>query len=122
MCGGATVFSGHQFFGLLHTTHPYPPINSVTVSSCGILSNGGANRFSLVSRDLFGMVGQATVFGQHMLIYDFSFAVIGMPLKYAQRMPACFTYSDAQSLMEKCATPILRQVKSDFTRYWYGDE
>ncbi|KAL9276565.1 hypothetical protein ACSQ67_025894 [Phaseolus vulgaris] len=36
-------------------------------------------------------------------------------------MPACFTYSDAQSLRKKCATPILKQVKSDFTRYWYGD-
>ncbi|KAK8470094.1 hypothetical protein PHAVU_004G063400 [Phaseolus vulgaris] len=40
---------------------------------------------------------------------------------YAQLMPACFTYSDAQSLRKKCATPILKQVKSDFTRYWYGD-
>ncbi|WVZ14107.1 hypothetical protein V8G54_011673, partial [Vigna mungo] len=41
---------------------------------------------------------------------------------YAKLMPACFTYSNAQSLWETCATPILKQVKSDFTRYCYGDE
>ncbi|KAE8695251.1 leucine-rich repeat containing protein [Hibiscus syriacus] len=34
----------------------------------------------------------------------------------------CVTYSDAQMLRETCATPILKQVRNDFTRYRYGDE
>jgi len=33
-------------------------------------------------------------------------------LQYAKLIPACFRYSDAQSLREKCATPILKQVIS----------
>ncbi|KAL9323745.1 hypothetical protein ACSQ67_008602 [Phaseolus vulgaris] len=99
MCGGATVLSGHQFFVLPHTTHPYPPINSVT--ACFFISDS------------------AKCWCQSLQL---GFNVIGMPLKYAQLMPACFTYSDAKILTEKCATPILKQVKSDFTRYWYGDE
>ncbi|KAJ1412781.1 hypothetical protein SESBI_20216 [Sesbania bispinosa] len=46
-----------------------------------------------------------------------------MALKYAELKPVpCLTYSDAQRLQEKCATPILKQVKSDVTRYRYGDE
>ncbi|KAL9325495.1 hypothetical protein ACSQ67_006140 [Phaseolus vulgaris] len=45
------------------------------------------------------------------VLSPYSFAtVIGMPLKYAQLMPACFTYSDAKILTEKCATPILKQA------------
>ncbi|KAG4911905.1 hypothetical protein AAZX31_19G040400 [Glycine max] len=58
-----------------------------------------------------------------MLTYGFPLAIIGMALKYAELKPVpCLTYSDAQSLREKCATPILKQVKSDVTRYRYGDE
>ncbi|XP_072086272.1 uncharacterized protein [Arachis hypogaea] len=58
-----------------------------------------------------------------MLTYGFPLAIIGMALKYAELKPVpCLTYSDAQSLSEKCATPILKQVKSDVTRFRYGDE
>ncbi|CAJ1947392.1 unnamed protein product [Sphenostylis stenocarpa] len=89
-----------------------------------------------------------------MLTYGFPLAIIGMALKYAELKPVpCLTYSDAQSLREKCATTILKQVincrfiltarlgstpclvrnllsdhlvlsqvKSDVTRYRYGDE
>ncbi|XP_061364354.1 uncharacterized protein LOC133307811 [Gastrolobium bilobum] len=58
-----------------------------------------------------------------MLTYGFPLAIIGMALKYAELKPVpCLTYSDAQSLQEKCATPILKQVKNDVTRYRYGDE
>ncbi|XP_020596401.1 uncharacterized protein LOC110036325 isoform X2 [Phalaenopsis equestris] len=58
-----------------------------------------------------------------MLTYGFPLAVIGMALKYAELKPVpCITYSDAQSLREKCATPILKQVRNDVTRFCYGDE
>lgn len=36
-------------------------------------------------------------------------------LQYAELKPVpCLTYSDAQMLREKCATPILKQVKFTF--------
>ncbi|CAA7402156.1 unnamed protein product [Spirodela intermedia] len=58
-----------------------------------------------------------------MLTYGFPLAIIGMALKYAELKPVpCITYSDAQTLRESCATPILKQVRSDVTRYRYGDE
>ncbi|XP_074308281.1 uncharacterized protein LOC141643142 [Silene latifolia] len=58
-----------------------------------------------------------------MLTYGFPVAVIGMALNYAELKPVpCVTYSDAQSLREKCATEVLKQVKTDVTRYRYGDE
>ncbi|GAB4831753.1 hypothetical protein Ancab_005765 [Ancistrocladus abbreviatus] len=58
-----------------------------------------------------------------MLTYGFPLAIIGMALKYAELKPVrCLTYSDAQMLREKCATPILKQVRSDVTRFRYGDE
>ncbi|XP_004516771.1 uncharacterized protein [Cicer arietinum] len=58
-----------------------------------------------------------------MLTYGFPLAIIGMALKYAELKPVpCLTYSDAYKLQEKCATPILKQVKNDVTRYRYGDE
>ncbi|XP_052205786.1 LOW QUALITY PROTEIN: uncharacterized protein LOC127810377 [Diospyros lotus] len=58
-----------------------------------------------------------------MLTYGFPLAIIGMALKYAELKPVpCLTYLDAQTLREKCATPILKQVRSDVTRYRYGDE
>ncbi|GJN03298.1 hypothetical protein PR202_ga20728 [Eleusine coracana subsp. coracana] len=44
-------------------------------------------------------------------------------MQYAELKPVpCITYSDALSLREKCATPILKQVRSDVTRFRYGDE
>ncbi|KAK6150949.1 hypothetical protein DH2020_015881 [Rehmannia glutinosa] len=58
-----------------------------------------------------------------MLTYGFPLAIIGMALKYAELKPVpCLTYSDADALREKCATPILKQVRNDVTRYRYGDE
>lgn len=58
-----------------------------------------------------------------MLTYGFPLAIIGMALKYAELKPVpCLTYSDAQVLREKCATPILKQVRDDVIRYRYGDE
>ncbi|KAK9118516.1 hypothetical protein Scep_016609 [Stephania cephalantha] len=58
-----------------------------------------------------------------MLTYGFPLAIIGMALKYAELKPVpCITYSDAEKLREKCATPILKQVRNDVTRYRYGDE
>lgn len=58
-----------------------------------------------------------------MLTYGFPVAVIGMALKYAELKPVpCLTYSDAQLMREKCATPVLKQVKIDVTRFRYGDE
>ncbi|XP_065854277.1 uncharacterized protein [Euphorbia lathyris] len=58
-----------------------------------------------------------------MLTYGFPLAIIGMALKYAELKPVqCLTYADAQVLRETSATPILKQVRSDVTRYRYGDE
>ncbi|KAJ4850075.1 hypothetical protein Tsubulata_019369 [Turnera subulata] len=58
-----------------------------------------------------------------MLTYGFPLAIIGMALKYAELKPVpCLTYTDAQSLREKYATPILKQVRNDVIRYRYGDE
>ncbi|CDP02795.1 unnamed protein product [Coffea canephora] len=58
-----------------------------------------------------------------MLTYGFPLTIIGMALKYAELKPVpCLTHSDAQKLRESCATPTLKQVRSDVTRYRYGDE
>ncbi|WCJ25404.1 acclimation of photosynthesis to environment [Euphorbia peplus] len=58
-----------------------------------------------------------------MLTYGFPLAIIGMALKYAELKPVpCLTYADAQVLRETSATAILKQVRSDVTRYRYGDE
>ncbi|PWA68789.1 acclimation of photosynthesis to environment [Artemisia annua] len=58
-----------------------------------------------------------------MLTYGFPLSIIGMALKYAELKPVpCLTYSDAQALREKCATPILKQVRNDVIRFRYGDE
>eukprot|EP00250_Pteridium_aquilinum_P024587 c29298_g1_i1 orf=332-1186(-) len=58
-----------------------------------------------------------------MLTYGFPLAVIGMALKYAELKPVpCTTYADALALRETEATPTLQQVRSDVTRYRYGDE
>ncbi|XP_010528457.1 PREDICTED: uncharacterized protein LOC104805550 [Tarenaya hassleriana] len=58
-----------------------------------------------------------------MLTYGFPLAIIGMALKYAELKPVpCLSYSDAVKLRERYATSILKQVRSDVTRYRYGDE
>ncbi|KAG2575528.1 thylakoid membrane protein slr0575-like [Panicum virgatum] len=58
-----------------------------------------------------------------LLTYGFPLTIIGMALKYAELKPVpCTTYAGAFALREKCATPILKQVRSDVTRYRYGDE
>ncbi|KAJ8485732.1 hypothetical protein OPV22_018217 [Ensete ventricosum] len=99
------------------------------------------NEFS-VSKVSFGVIGLAVGgsllsygFGAYfsilpgsewsalMLTYGFPLAIIGMALKYAELKPVpCVTYSDAEVLRERCATPILKQVRSDVIRYRYGDE
>ncbi|CAO2175667.1 unnamed protein product [Urochloa humidicola] len=58
-----------------------------------------------------------------LLTYGFPLTIIGMALKYAELKPVPYiTYADAFALREKCATPILKQVRSDVTRFRYGDE
>nr|CAB3482767.1 unnamed protein product [Digitaria exilis] len=67
-----------------------------------------------------------------LLSYGFPLTIIGMALKaralynyvhYAELKPVpCITYADALALREKCATPIQKQVRSDVTRFRYGDE
>ncbi|KAK7266756.1 hypothetical protein RIF29_19410 [Crotalaria pallida] len=118
---------------------------SQSVSSVDVLNNGKTlipdDEFS-ISKVSFGVIGLGVGvsllsygFGAYfnilpgsewsaiMLTYGFPLAIIGMALKYAELKPVpCLTYSDAKSLQEKCATPILKQVKNDVTRYRYGDE
>ncbi|CAI5513977.1 unnamed protein product [Closterium sp. Naga37s-1] len=58
-----------------------------------------------------------------MLTYGFPTALIGFALKYAELKPVpCTSYADAVALRETQATPILQQVRSDVTRFRYGDE
>lgn len=58
-----------------------------------------------------------------MLTYGFPITIIGFALKYAELKPVpCTSYADAVDLREKEATPILLQVRSDVTRFRYGDE
>ncbi|WVZ93350.1 hypothetical protein U9M48_039337 [Paspalum notatum var. saurae] len=66
-----------------------------------------------------------------LLTYGFPLTIIGMALKattlslctYIKLKPVpCITYADAFALREKCATPIQKQVRSDVTRFRYGDE
>ncbi|GJP38242.1 hypothetical protein CLOM_g22707 [Closterium sp. NIES-68] len=58
-----------------------------------------------------------------MLTYGFPLALIGFALKYAELKPVpCTSYADAVALREQQATPILKQVRSDVTRFRYGDE
>ncbi|KAG2384391.1 uncharacterized protein HKW66_Vig0148450 [Vigna angularis] len=85
---------------------------SVSKVSFGVVGLGvGLSLLSGCSRDLHTL----------HIIHTLSLAI--SPLQYAELKPVpCITYSNAQSLQEKCATPILKQVKSDVTRYRYGDE
>lgn len=58
-----------------------------------------------------------------MLIYGFPISLIGFALKYAELEPlTCVTYDDALKLRDSQTTPILTQVRSDVTRFRYGDE
>ena len=58
-----------------------------------------------------------------LLIYGFIISLLGSALKYAQLDPLdCRTYEDADKLRASQATDIQVQVKSDTTRYRYGDE
>lgn len=64
-----------------------------------------------------------TDFSAIMLTYGFPLALIGFALKYAELKPvSCLSYADAVALREKQATTILAQVRSDVTRFRYGDE
>lgn len=58
-----------------------------------------------------------------LLIYGFPISLIGFALKYAELKPlVCQSYANAVALRDTQATPILLQVRSDVTRYRYGDE
>eukprot|EP00271_Cylindrocystis_brebissonii_P003923 TRINITY_DN15195_c0_g2_i1.p1 TRINITY_DN15195_c0_g2~~TRINITY_DN15195_c0_g2_i1.p1 ORF type:complete len:296 (+),score=37.14 TRINITY_DN15195_c0_g2_i1:169-1056(+) len=58
-----------------------------------------------------------------MLTYGFPLTLIGFALKYAELKPVpCVSYADAVKLRDAQATAILLQVRSDVTRYRYGDE
>eukprot|EP00241_Pyramimonas_parkeae_P007152 CAMPEP_0114251474 /NCGR_PEP_ID=MMETSP0058-20121206/15290_1 /TAXON_ID=36894 /ORGANISM="Pyramimonas parkeae, CCMP726" /LENGTH=308 /DNA_ID=CAMNT_0001365279 /DNA_START=38 /DNA_END=964 /DNA_ORIENTATION=- len=58
-----------------------------------------------------------------MLIYGFPISLIGAALQYAKLDPVpCLSYSKAVALRDEQATSIQLQVRSDVTRYRYGDE
>ncbi|KAM0945848.1 hypothetical protein DsansV1_C09g0088581 [Dioscorea sansibarensis] len=81
---------------------------------CSLLSYGFGAYFNILPGSEWSAI---------MLTYGFPIAIIGMALKYAELKPVpCVTYSDAQILREKCATPILKQVRDDVIRFRYGDE
>ncbi|KAH7686191.1 hypothetical protein IHE45_04G087700 [Dioscorea alata] len=81
---------------------------------CTLLSYGFGAYFNILPGSEWSAI---------MLTYGFPIAIIGMALKYAELKPVpCVTYSDAQILREKCATPILKQVRDDVIRFRYGDE
>eukprot|EP00897_Mesotaenium_endlicherianum_P008142 jgi/Mesen1/7356/ME000379S06594 len=62
-------------------------------------------------------------FSALMLTYGFPLTLIGFALKYAELKPVpCVSYKDAVALRDVQATEILIQVRSDVTRYRYGDE
>lgn len=66
---------------------------------------------------------QTTRFQELLLIYGFPISLIGFALKYAELKPLqCESYADAVALRDSQATPILLQVRSDVTRFRYGDE
>uniref|UniRef100_A0A803LKP1 Thylakoid membrane protein slr0575 n=1 Tax=Chenopodium quinoa TaxID=63459 RepID=A0A803LKP1_CHEQI len=120
--------------------HQLPPLSSSTLLLKGRLnSDSKRRRFVLISFGVVGLGSGVTLlaygFGAYfnilpgsewsalMLTYGFPVAVIGMALKYAELKPVpCVTYSDAEMVREKCATPVLKQVKTDVTRFRYGDE
>ncbi|XP_073115384.1 uncharacterized protein [Elaeis guineensis] len=132
----------HRLLFLAHAAESTQASSATTVSSS---SSGKTivpdNEFSL-AKVSFGVIGVAVGgtllsygFGAYfsflpgsewsalMLTYGFPLGIIGMALKYAELKPVpCITYSDAEVLRETCATPILKQVRNDVTRYRYGDE
>lgn len=58
-----------------------------------------------------------------LLIYGFPITLIGFALKYAELKPLdCISYADAVAARTTQATPIQLQIRSDVTRYRYGDE
>merc|ERR1719183_3221763 len=58
-----------------------------------------------------------------MLIYGFPISLIGAALQYAKLDPVpCLSYEKAIALRDAQATSIQLQVRSDVTRYRYGDE
>uniref|UniRef100_A0A0E0QHY8 Uncharacterized protein n=1 Tax=Oryza rufipogon TaxID=4529 RepID=A0A0E0QHY8_ORYRU len=70
----------------------------------------------------FGVIGLG-VGGTLLSLFDHTGQLKTFLRKYAELKPVpCTTYADAFALREKCATPILNQVRSDVTRYRYGDE
>lgn len=74
----------------------------------------------------FGAFFQFLPFGSAgavLLIYGFPIALIGAALQYAKLDPVpCTSYSASVALRDAQATSIQLQVRSDTTRYRYGDE
>ncbi|GMH04299.1 hypothetical protein Nepgr_006138 [Nepenthes gracilis] len=96
---------------------------SLSAVSFGVIGLGTGITFLSYGFGAYFNILPGSEWSALMLTYGFPLAVIGMALKYAELKPVpCLTYSDAQMLREKCATPILKQVRSDVTRYRYGDE
>eukprot|EP00249_Psilotum_nudum_P003762 c17256_g1_i1 orf=223-1047(+) len=84
------------------------------VLGLGFLSYGFGAYFSIVSGAEWSAL---------MLTYGFPLAIIGMAFKYAELKPVpCITHADALVLRETLATPVLKQVRNDVTRFRYGDE
>ncbi|XP_068643486.1 uncharacterized protein [Aristolochia californica] len=116
-----------------------PSSSTVTLSGKAIVPDDDGFSITKVSFGVIGLAVGCTLlsygFGAYfnilpgsewsalMLTYGFPLAIIGMALKYAELKPVpCITYADAQALRETCATPILKQVRDDVTRFRYGDE
>jgi len=74
----------------------------------------------------FGAFFQFLPFGSIsslLLIYGFPISLIGAALQYAKLDPVpCLSYEKAVALRDAQATSIQLQVRSDVTRYRYGDE
>ncbi|KAI4388945.1 hypothetical protein MLD38_001230 [Melastoma candidum] len=96
---------------------------SLAKVSFGVIGMGGGLSLLSYGFGAYFNILPGSEWSAIMLTYGFPLAVIGMALKYAELKPVpCLTYADAQRLRETCATPILKQVRSDVTRYRYGDE
>ncbi|CAL9084215.1 unnamed protein product [Musa textilis] len=71
------------------------------------------------------VLGPTSIAGSFNLInvMKVKFLLDGLTGFFSKLKPVpCITYSNAEVLRERCATPILKQVRSDVTRYRYGDE
>ncbi|MBA0653309.1 hypothetical protein Goklo_020501, partial [Gossypium klotzschianum] len=122
--------SNRQFHPAASITRPHS-LKLTFITKAADSTSQPTSAKTIVTDDGFSLYGFGAYFNilpgsewsAIMLTYGFPLAIIGMALKYAELKPVpCLTYSDAQMLRETAATPILKQVRSDVTRYRYGDE